>query len=128
MEVPPRLRRKPGLWRFRRLGLDVGAEWEAGGACGELCSGGLCESADHVPQSSSALHIIGVSIPNLQRLRTGVYLPVLKVCHVGLASLVGQGVVLAPLGCDPAEVAARVFPLSVVAHVVECRVVDAVIA
>jgi len=33
---------------------------------------------------------------------------------------VGQGVVLAPLGGDPAEVAARVLPLSIVAHVAGC--------
>jgi hypothetical protein len=37
--------------------------------------------------------------------------------HVWLASLMRQGVVFAPTRCDPAEVAAGVFSLSVVAHV-----------
>lgn len=41
---------------------------------------------------------------------------VLKVGDVGLAALVGDGVVAAPLGGDPAEVAARVLSLGVVAH------------
>ena len=35
---------------------------------------------------------------------------------IGLASLVGEGVLAAPLGGDPAEVAAGILALSVVAH------------
>jgi len=47
--------------------------------------------------------------------------PVLEMCHVGLTPLVGECVVLAPLGGDPAEVAAGVLALGVVAHLVFCR-------
>lgn len=41
---------------------------------------------------------------------------VLEVGDIGFAALVRHGVVSAPLGGDPAEVAARVFALSIVAH------------
>ena len=41
---------------------------------------------------------------------------------IGLAALVRHGVVSAPLGGDPAEVAARVFALSIVAHGEDGRV------
>ena len=43
--------------------------------------------------------------------------PVLEVGDVGLTPLVGGGVLAAPFGGDPPEVAARVFALGVVAHV-----------
>lgn len=36
---------------------------------------------------------------------------------IGLAALVGEGVVTAPLGGDPAEVPAGVLALGIVAHV-----------
>jgi hypothetical protein len=42
--------------------------------------------------------------------------PVLKVGDVGLTPLVGDGVVPAPLGGDPPEVAAGVLSLGIVAH------------
>jgi hypothetical protein len=41
---------------------------------------------------------------------------VLKMGDIGLASLVGEGILAAPLGGDPAEVAAGILALSVVAH------------
>jgi hypothetical protein len=41
---------------------------------------------------------------------------VLEVGDIGLAALVRHGVVSAPLGGDPAEVAARIFSLSIVTH------------
>ncbi len=41
---------------------------------------------------------------------------VLEVCDVRLTPLVGHGIVLAPLGGDPAEVTAGVLALSVVTH------------
>ena len=41
---------------------------------------------------------------------------VLEVGDIGLAALVRHGVVFAPLGGDPAEVAARIFSLSIVTH------------
>jgi hypothetical protein len=49
-------------------------------------------------------------------MQVGEGIPVLAVRDVRLASPVGLLVVPAPLGGDPAEVAARVFPLRVVAH------------
>jgi hypothetical protein len=49
--------------------------------------------------------------------------PVLKVRDVRLTPLVGHGVVPAPLGGDPPEVAARVLSLRVVAHVCLCGVI-----
>jgi hypothetical protein len=52
------------------------------------------------------------------------FCPVLEMCDIGLAPLVSDGVVLAPLGCDPSEVAAGVLALGVVAHderVLLCR-------
>ncbi len=45
--------------------------------------------------------------------------PVLKVGDVRLTPLVGGGILAAPLGGDPPEVAARVLALSVVAHRVQ---------
>jgi hypothetical protein len=50
--------------------------------------------------------------------------PVLKVRDVGLTPLVGDGVVPAPLGGDPPEVAAGVLSLSVVAHGCLCVFVE----
>lgn len=51
-------------------------------------------------------------------LRVGkqVDIPELEVSDIGLAAFVCQGVVSAPPGRDPTEVAARVFSLGVVAH------------
>lgn len=46
------------------------------------------------------------------------FVPVLEGCDIGLASLVGDGVISAPLGRDPTEVTAGILSLSVVAHVV----------
>lgn len=57
---------------------------------------------------------------SLGRHTTKFFSPVLKVCHVRLTPLVGDGVVTAPLGGDPPEVAAGVLSLGVVAHVGGC--------
>jgi len=75
----------------------------------------------HSPHCSSALY--HVSAAELRSRNKEAILLVLEVCHVWLASLVGDGVISAPLGCDPPEVTTRVFALSIVAHL-ECNVTD----
>lgn len=58
----------------------------------------------------------GWDIPQRSRHTAKLLGPVLKVGDVGLTPLVGGGVLAAPFGGDPPEVAARVLALGVVAH------------
>jgi len=65
--------------------------------------------------------------PEGRKHTTKLLCPVLKVCHIRLTPLVGDGVVAAPLRGDPPKVAARVLSLGIVAHgcfCVLCGVVD----